>query len=189
MRLALLYVLLVASPAAALPLVDLPCGAGGLACALENPGLEDPGPDGMPAGWSRYVDGPCDGLGVGGTASAARTGNAGVRVVDGPAQCTGFVSDPFPILPGLTYNGSLYVRAASGAPLVRIFVVWYANDGADLTAYLYKDGYQKAPTLEWQPLWSRTAAPPQALSARVWVYAPMASSGAFDVDDVAFVAS
>lgn len=186
MRAALLALLLVAPTAAALvALPALPCGAPTAACAAPNGGMEEDGGDGMPLHWQRYVSGPCDGLGVERTSLAARSGDAGVRVVDAAGQCTGFVSEPIPIVPKLTYNASFFVRAVEGAPLARIHVAWYANDGANLESYIYKDGYQIAPPSSWRALWSQTQAP-HAITARIWVYAPAASAGTFDVDDADF---
>lgn len=100
-------------------------------------------------------------------------------------QCTGFVSDPIAIVPMLTYNASFYVRAVEGAPLARIHVAWYANDGSDVHAYIYKDGYQITAPPEWRALWSQTTAP-HAIHARIWVYAPANGAGTFDVDDAEF---
>lgn len=188
MRFLVLTLVLLAAPTALalVPPLALPCGAPTAACGVANGGMEVDGVEGMPLHWTRYVNGPCDGLGVARTSAAARTGGAGVRVVDTAGQCTGFVSDPFPVLPLRTYNGSFFVRAAEGSPLARIHVVWYANDGSDLNAYLYKDGFQITAPPEWRALWSQTAAPQRALAARVWVYAPADGAGTFDVDDADF---
>jgi hypothetical protein len=187
MRSTLLVLVLLAPTCAALvpALPATPCGVPTLACAAPNGGMEEDGSDGMPLSWSRYVNGPCDGLGVARTGAAARTGSAGVRVVDAAGQCTGFVSEPIPIVPFQTYNASFFVRAAEGAPLARIHVAWYANDGSDLNAYLYKDGFQITAPPEWRALWSQTAAP-HAITARIWVYAPADGAGTFDVDDADF---
>lgn len=184
-----LLALSVSGAAHALALSALPCGLPGMPCALPDPSFET-GAEGMPIGWNLYISGPCDGQGVAPSGAAARTGAWGMRVVDrGTDHCTGFTSDPIAIVGGLQYNASVLIRAAQGAPLVRIFVAWYANDGSQLESYIYKDGYQRAPGTEWMPLWSNTTAPAYALSARIWIYAPMPGVGSFDVDDAAFVSA
>lgn len=164
------------------------CGLPRATCQFGNGSFEqNAGGGALPDGWAPYVSGPCDGQGVSATSAAARSGGVGIRVVDRADQCTGFVSDPIPLVGGMNYNASVWVRAAEGTPTLRIFVVWYGNDGAVLEDYLYKDGFQKTPNSEWARLWTIHDAPVDARAARVWVYAPMASAGTFDVDDAAFV--
>lgn len=186
-RVTLLALLLTASAAGALPLPPLPCGLDPDACVVPDPSFETGG-ESLPEGWELYVSGPCDGSGVAPSSAAARTGGMGIRVVDRSDLCTGFyTADAIPLTGAHEYNASLQVRAVEGAPDVRLMVVWYANDGSNLGDYLYKDGFQISPGADWTPLWSRTVAPVDAMSARLLVYAPATSAGTFDVDDAALV--
>lgn len=180
-----LLALLVLALPTTLALPPMPCGLPGGACALPDPSFERT--DGFPSGWAPYVSGPCDGSGVAPSAAAARTGASGIRIVDRDDLCTGvYTVDALPLVGGMEYNASVQVRAPEGAPAIRIFVVWYGNDGSNLGDYLYKDGFEARPGAAWEPLWSRTLAPPDAQTARILLYAPMAGAGTIDLDDAAF---
>lgn len=191
----LVLVLALAPQAAALlpaePAAALPCPVG--ACDVADPSLEDcPGcaseSGALPLAWRAYeYPQQCFGEGVSWSTAQARTGAASVRIEDTSTRCTGIVSEPVAIVPGLPYHASMWAKAADGAPQVGVFLAYYLGTPEppeDYQQYVIKIPFAGQPGADWTEIGGTVSDPIRATHVRLWIYAPTGAAGVTYVDDV-----
>lgn len=184
--------LLLLLPTAMAILPPTPCPVG--SCDIANASMEDcPGcaseSGDMPLSWQPYTfPGQCFGEGVSWSSATARTGAASLRIVDTSTRCTGAVSEPVAIVPGLAYEVEMWAKAIEGAPQIGVFIAYYMSADAPYLEYVTKIPFSGKPGADWTRIGGATQQVNGATYARLWVYAPMGATGTTYVDDLSLQA-
>lgn len=137
----------------------------------------------LPDGWVGYGPGPGAGTNIHWTTDAAHTGGAAVRIDDRRFFATGLASMSVAVTPGQLYTASVWVKRAPLADTTttpHLYLQFRRRHGAIAQDYV-------APTPvtdQWTQVAITGAAPVDAKTVRVVIYASVANIGSFYVDDV-----
>lgn len=141
----------------------------------------------LPDDWEPYWHpSGCGASRVAWSTEDARSGAASLRVDDVAGACMGAVTPPIAIVPGVAYRASFWLRGDATASAT-VLVAFYVSADDGLHEYVTKTPSREAATASWNEVAVTAFASPLATHARVWVYADMASSGTFFVDDAALL--
>ncbi|WP_243299396.1 FIMAH domain-containing protein [Bacillus litorisediminis] len=151
----------------------------GVQLDLQNPGFEEASVDGMIPNWEFYPPQPGEGTSISLSQDIVYEGEQSVKITDGSSgKSVGLYSEAIQVKPNKVYtvSGKAYINSGG----ISVYIKYYNSSGKEVGSY--PRGYN-SPTNQWIDVITEGKAPPDAVSAKIFLYAGVAGISTAYYDD------